>query len=303
MDVGIIKGQIFDSSKKIVIASAQTIWRRLDKMHRNMFDLVIADEVHHYLAPTFIKPLEFFNMKLLQGYTATPTRLDGLNFSNIFDEITYTYDIKQGIDDKFLCELDATRIKTMIDIKDVPKTAGDFNVKHLSTSVNIPQRNELVVTKYNEKSLGRQGIVFCVDIQHAEDMKNMFNNYNIKAESIHSEMSIDERRLINHKYKTGKIQILTNVNILTEGWDYADLGIIMMARPTMSLALYMQMIGRGTRLKSEAFKDRFGVDNCAVLDFVDNVGKHKLVNTWSLDKNKSPAERTFVTSQKRKSLS
>jgi superfamily II DNA or RNA helicase len=302
IDIGIIKGPVFEPDKKIVIASAQTIWRRLDKMDANAFDFVIADEVHHYLAPTFIRPLEFFNMELLQGYTATPTRLDGLNFSNIFDDIVYTYDIKRGIDDKFLCELDAIRIKTMIDIKDVPKTAGDFNSKHLSAKVDTPQRNELVVRKYQEKGLNRQGVVFCVDIDHAVTMRNMFRDFGIEAEAVHSEMPLDERRLINHRFKSGRLQILTNVNILTEGWDYSDLGIIMMARPTMSLALYMQMIGRGTRIKSEAFKTKFGVDHCTILDFVDNVGNHRLINTWTLDNHKKPSERTFVTSQRRNEL-
>ena len=256
MQCGIIKGPRFDIDKRIIIASAQTLWRRLDKMPKDMFDYVIADEVHHYLSKTFLLPLNHFEPELFTGWTATPTRLDGLNFSNIVDGIIHDYPLEDGIKDHWLSEIDAIRVKTNIDLKGVKKQAGDFNNKELSNRVDCRGRNQLIVNRYKEHGRGLQGVCFCVNIEHAENMKYIFNENGISAETIHSKISKEERTRINREFKNGDIQILTNVNVLTEGWDYADIGVLMMARPTMSLSLYMQMIGRASRLKSLKFIEK-----------------------------------------------
>ncbi len=348
--VGIIKGPRFeiDDRYKVVVASAQTIYRRLEKIPVDRFELVIVDEAHHFVAKTFIKPLHYFKPKLMQGYTATPTRLDGLNFSNIFDEIIFTYDIAEAVKDKYLCELDAVRVKTQIDLSSLHKVAGDFNQKELSMSVDIPARNELVVDKYLQYAKDRQAIVFGVDIQHAINLADTFKKRGITAQAVHSELDHETRKAINASFKRGDLEVLTNVEILTEGWDYFDVGAVCMARPTQSLAMYMQMIGRGTRLKSiEFIETEFKINiredavannidyekltytnkgctffkhynsdlfspaeqdfiqkyyykaNCKILDFVDNSGKHALINTWELDKKKHPSKQVFITEANR----
>ena len=301
-DVGIIKAKRFEIDKRIVIASAQTMWRRLDKIDKNEFDLVIADECHHYLAKKFVKPLDYFEFDLMLGFTATPTRLDGLNFSNIVDEIVYDYSIDKAIKEGFLCELKAKRIRTEIDISSVKKVGGDFNKKELDNRVNIPERNRLIVRKYIEYGQGRQGVVYCASIAHAHAVKEEFDKNGISCEVLSSKTDPDERKKINKLFKKGGIKVLTNVNILTEGWDYSDVGLIMMARPTQSLALYMQMIGRGTRLKSKKFIDKYGENNCGVLDFVDNCGNHKLINTWTLERGKRIEERVFLSEKQKQVL-
>lgn len=299
LQVGIIKGTRDERHKKIVVASSQTIWRRLEDMPEDMFDLVIADEVHHYLAKTYIMPLHHFKSKLMVGFTATPYRLDGLNFSNIVDEIVYDYSIEQGIKEGYLCGLDAWRTKTMIDISDVKRVAGDFNQTELSIKLNTEKRNRFIVEKYQEYADKRPGVAFCVDIQHALDLAEMFGRQGIRAAAVHSNMDNHERSQIIDLFKVGKIQVLTNVQILTEGWDYPDVGIILMGRPTQSLALYMQMIGRGTRLKTAGFRERFGRNDCKIVDFVDNVGKHKLINTWTLEKDKPIEDRIFMSEERK----
>jgi len=170
MDVGIVKGTEFTINRRVVIASAQTMWRRLDKIPQDHFDCVMIDEAHHYLAPTFIKPLQYFDYTNSFGFTATPTRLDGLNFSNIMDEIVYEYPIDKAIKEGFLCQLEAHRIATQVDISKVKKVGGDFVQSELSDKVDIPERNKMVVSKYQKYAPFRQGIVFACDIAHAENI-------------------------------------------------------------------------------------------------------------------------------------
>ncbi len=302
LQVGIIKGPVFQADKRIVIGSAQTMWRRLDKMNPDMFDVVMADEVHHYLAPTYIRPLNHFNSKLMLGYTATPTRLDGLNFSNIVDEITFEYPIDKAVQEGYLCKIDAIRVKTDLDISDVKRVGGDFNQKDLSDKVDNPVRNALIVNKFRKHAPKRKGITFCVDIKHAIRMAEIFQEYGINAQPVHSQLDKDTRRRRIAAFRSGSVQVLTNVNILTEGFDESDVGVVMMARPTQSLSLYMQMIGRGTRLKSQEYIEQNGKDEVLVLDFVDNTGNHKLINTWELDKKKKPEDRVFLSEEKREKL-
>lgn len=299
MDVGIVKGKAFDINKKIVIASAQTIWRRLDKIPEDWFECVMADEVHHYLARTYIMPLEHFKSEYMFGYTATPTRLDGLNFSQIVDQITYEYSIENAINDEFLCPLEAYRIKTDIDISKVKKVGGDFNKKELSSVVDIPARNRLIYEKYVQYGQRRQGVAFCASIKHAHNVAKVFSDNGVSSATISNKTDPDERKAINRLYKNGDIQILTNVNILTEGWDYSDVGIVMQARPTQSLALYMQMLGRGTRLKSAEYIEQFNRRDCTILDFVDNTGNHKLVNHWTIEAEKEIEDRVLISEEQK----
>jgi superfamily II DNA or RNA helicase len=226
--------------------------------------------------------------------------------------------------------------------------AGDFNKMELSMSIDIPQRNQLVVDKYLQYANGRQAIVFGVDIEHAEHLAEIFKLNGISALSVHSELDDITRKRINSDFKNKRLMVLTNVELLTEGWDYFDVGAVLMARPTQSLAMYMQMLGRGTRLKSiEFIETEFeisiyedavskGLDfekmiyrtkgctffkhhssdlfneteqafilkyyhkaNCKILDFVDNSGKHALINTWELDKNKDVTKKVFITEENR----
>lgn len=308
LEVGIVKGKRFEINKRIVIASVQTIYRRLDKIPEDYFDCVMADEVHHYVAPTYILPLKHFKCKTSYGFTATPTRLDGLDFGNIMDEIIYNYSLERGIKEGYLCQLDALRIRTNVDLGKIKKIGGDFAIGELSSAVDIPERNALVVQKYIRYAFKRQAIVFCVDIKHAMNVCDEFNkqfkklDFDLKAAVIHSKLDPDTRREISRDFKNGTVEVIVNVNILTEGFDHDDVGAILQVRPTQSLALYMQMIGRGTRLKSEKYKEKFMLASCKIIDFVDNVGSHKLINTWELDKNKKEEDKVFITEEKREEL-
>ena len=300
MQVGIIKGKTFEIDKKIVVASVQTLHNRLDKIDPDTFQLLIIDECHHYISRTYLKTIRHFEPKLLTGWTATPKRLDGLSLSNIFDDIIYEYRIEDGIKDKFLAPIEAFQIKTAADISGVKRTAGDFNIKQLSEKIDSELRNNLIVHKYKEYCSGVQGIAYCVDIDHAYNLRDKFRLNDISCEAVVSDTKrCPNRSEIVAKFKHGKIDILTNVNILTEGFDYSDIGCALMGRPTESETLYVQGIGRITRLKSEEFKQKHGIDRAVVLDFVDNCGKHSLVNAYEMEKGKPIEDRIFIPEKNR----
>jgi len=215
MEVGIVKGPLFEIDKKIVVASVQTLYNRLDKIDPEMFDYIVIDEAHHYLSKSYLASIRHFKPKLLTGWTATPKRLDGLSLSNLFEKIVFEYHIDDGIKDKWLAPIEAYQIKTQVNLKGVKRTAGDFNTKDLSERVDIPERNEMIVEKYNQYSNKEQAIAFCVDIDHSMNLRDKFRDAGISCESISSDpIKCPNRTELVSKFKEGKIQVITNVNIL-----------------------------------------------------------------------------------------
>ena len=300
---GIIKGSRFEIERKIAIASVQTLYNRLDRIDPELFDLVIVDEAHHYVSRTFLATIRHFKPKLRTVWTATPKRLDGLSLSNIAQKIVFEYRIQDGIREGHLSPMQAYQIKTGSNIGSVKKTAGDFNLAQLSVAVDTKERNEKIVDRYMKYSHGMQGIAFCVDIDHAYNLRDIFRENDISCEAVVSDESrCPNRSEIVQSFKNKEIDVLTNVNILTEGFDYSDIGVLMMARPTQSEVLYVQCMGRGTRLKSDAFKQKFGTDICTVLDFVDNTGRHSLINSYELEKDKPIEQRMFLPQKERDRL-
>lgn len=300
--MGVIKAADFYPYGNVVMASAQTIHRRLDKLDPNMFDLIIADECHYSYSVTWRKTIEHFSPTLLLGLTATPHRADGMPLGDIYDEIVFDYGIKEGIENKYLCELDAVRVKTTTSLDSVRTTAGELNQKDLAEEINNPQRNQLVVANYLKYAKGRQAIFFCTDVAHAMDLAVIFNEHGILCKPITGDEDITPDRSQSIKdFKNRKIQVLTNCMVLTHGFDAPNVGCVGMASPTKSLTKYLQCIGRGTRLKDEEFVNKFG-QNCIILDYIDNTSRHNLVNAWELDKEKEPEDRVFITEEKREKL-
>lgn len=300
--MGCIKADIFQPNGSVVMASAQTLYRRLDKLSPTAFDCVVTDEAHLFLSRTFSEPLRYFQPELLIGATASPFRADGVSMGDIYDQITFEYNIGEAIKNEHLCELDGIRIKTNISLDSVRTTAGELNQKDLADEVNCYSRNKLCLDSYLKYAKGRQGIFFCVDIAHCVDLAEVFTEGGVKCAAISSNEEITGDKNINiRKYKEGKIDVLMNVNLLTAGFDHPDTGVIGNACPTKSLTKYLQAVGRGTRRKSAGYVEKFG-QQCAILDFVDNTSRHSLVNAWNLDKGLDPEERVFITAEKREKL-
>jgi superfamily II DNA or RNA helicase len=309
---GIIKADMFKIDSHITIGSLQTIHRRLDRIPADWFDLIIYDECHTAGAKTFKKTLDYFKPKLLLGLTATPYRADGASLADIFDEIVFQYSILHAIKDGYLCELDAIQIRTKISLDSVKTTAGDFNQKELQQKIDTPERNKLIVESYKKYAEGKQNLVFCVDVEHAQNLCKTFVDAGYKAEFVVGDVALTpDRKDVIKRFKNGDTRILINVAVLIAGFDHPGIGCLTIASPTKSKVRYIQQLGRATRTLAgvidelETPEERIEAiklskkPSCIILDVVDVSSKHKLINTWTLDRDKPIEERVFTTGKKK----
>jgi superfamily II DNA or RNA helicase len=269
----------------IVVASVQTLGRqgtpRLARFNPDQFSIVVIDEAHHATADTYRRIVEHMGLlgsdttKLLVGFTATPKRSDGIGLDVIFDEIAFSRTIPEMMQAGYLAPVAGYRVETDVDLSRVKTSMGDFVVSQLSGAVNIESRNALVVKAFRELVPDRKTLVFCVDVAHALDLAAAFNHFGIQAAPVTGDMPSDERAENLAAFSSGRLQVLTNCMVLTEGYDEPAVDGIILARPTKSALLYTQMIGRGTRLHP-------GKTDVTVVDVVDNSSKHRLVTLPSL---------------------
>jgi ATP-dependent helicase IRC3 len=278
-------GENASEDSDVVVASVPTLGRRgtqrLTRFNPDQFSIVVIDEAHHAAADSYrriVEHLGLFNAdtnKLLVGFTATPKRSDGIGLDAIFDEIAFSRSIPEMMDAGYLAPVAGYRVETDVDLSRVKTRMGDFVGSQLSDAINIESRNALVVKAFQDMVPDRKTLVFCVDVAHTLDLAAAFTHYGIPAAPITGDMPADERSESLEAFSAGRIQVLTNCMVLSEGYDEPSVNGIILARPTKSALLYTQMIGRGTRLYP-------GKTDVTVVDVVDNSSKHRLVTLPSL---------------------
>ncbi len=300
----------------VVVASIQTIGSvkeeedgtpifspRLQTLDPNTFDVVMVDECHRSSADTYRNVLKYFGVylseerynnpdRILFGLTATPNRADNKGLNEFFNHITSNRDIRWGIQNKYLTDIEAFRVETTVDISDVKITAGDFNHKQLEKKINTPSRNELVVKKYLEITGGKKALFFTLDIQHAEDLAVELVKQGVDAMAVSSRTPLQKRKEIFEMHKSGKLTALTGANVFLEGYDDPTIEVGCMVRPFRSGLIYRQAVGRVLRpcpapealsAMIAAGKDPGWVKPCAIIiDFVDVSSRHSLVTVPSL---------------------
>ncbi|MBI5508675.1 MAG: DEAD/DEAH box helicase [Deltaproteobacteria bacterium] len=264
----------------VVVASVATLGRsgskRLAALDPSQFNLIVVDEAHHASAESWHRVLHHFGVfaegtrKLVVGFTATPKRTDGAGLETIFEEIVFERDLPTMIAEGYLSPVAAYRVETNVDLSRVRTKMGDFVVSQLSGAVNTEGRNELVVQIQRERLSGRKAVCFCVDVAHALKVAAAFQAAGVAAAAVHGDMPADDRRRALADFREGRVQVLTNCMVLTEGYDEPSIEGIILARPTKSTVLYTQMIGRGTRLHA-------GKQDVTVVDIVDATRDHSLV--------------------------
>lgn len=301
-EIGLIKADKFDIDHQVVMASPQTLYRRLNKLPKDYFDVVVADECDLFGSVTFRQGIEHFTPKLLLGLTATFMRNDNLSLYDIFDEVVFEYTIQKAIKDGYLTKPIAVKVKTSANLDDVHTLAGDFNQQELAVKINTPERNYGIVNKYIEYGQGRQFIAFCTNVEHTIDLCEAFNEKGIDCNYVvgDKELTTDRKGVIT-KFKNEEILGLTNCNILVAGFDHPDVGCMIMAAPTKSKRRFFQQFGRGMRLKTEKFVLQFA-QNVIILDVVDATTKHKLINCDTVDAELSLEEKIFMSDINRQKL-
>ena len=270
--VGIEQGnRRADKDCDVVVASIRSLHegRIGQAMAGRDIGLVIYDECHHAPAEGNTKVLEQLGCfepdwpGTLVGFTATTARGDGVGLEKVFEEIVATRSIAQMIDDGYLVRLRGYRINSGADLRKLTSAKNsDFDAGELGEAIDIQERNALVARSIQELARDRRTLVFCVTVAHARALCRALNGIGVPAGMVHGEMKKDTRATVLKNFREGMFQALTNVGVLTEGFDDPGVSCVAMARPTKSQSLYAQCVGRGTRLAP-------GKTDCLVLDFVD----------------------------------
>jgi len=232
----------------VQIASIQTFNARIDRddFIKPDADLIILDEAHRSVSNSFKNLLREYPHAYLIGLTATPIRNDGRGLGNVYDKIVECSTVRELTEQGYLVP---TRIvaPTLPDLKGLKIAMGDYEKKGLETRMNVPKLIGDIVSHWKKFGEGRPTVVFCTSIKHSKYVSNVFNDNGVPSGHIDGEMGEIEREAVLSDLRNGKIQVLSNCNILQEGWDCPKVSCVIIARPTKSLGLYLQMVGRSLR--------------------------------------------------------
>ena len=270
----------------VVVAAVQTLDRRQTDLGR--IDLVVVDEAHHAVAATWERVLGRFEGAHVLGVTATPERLDGKGLEDVFDVMVEGPDVAQLAEQGYLARCRAFgRLAAVEDLKAIRTRRGDFDRKALSELMLRLPVTEAAVEDYLEKGEGRPAFAFCVGRHHAEVVALAFADAGVPSANLDGGASAGEREAVLEAFAGGEIQLLASCDLLTEGFDAPEAGVAILLRPTKSLALHRQIVGRVLRPKADG-------SSALLLDYSGNLLKHGLPDMavrWSLEgREKTPGE-------------
>ena len=251
--------------------SIQWLMRHYDEIEEEP-GMIVIDEAHHALAKTYKEMWERFPKATFLGLTATPCRLNGKGFTDLFDVLVQSWSVPEFISKGRLATYDFVSIKSdgvtqrLIDTLQKRGADGDYQNKEMDMLLNKKPSIERLYRSLEEYGKDRKGIVYAINICHAQKITKLYQEHGVKAIAIDSKTPATERQQDIEAFKKGDIQVLVNVDIFSEGFDCPDVEFVQLARPTLSLAKYLQMVGRGLRVAK-------GKKNCVI---IDNVGLYRV---------------------------
>ena len=251
--------------------SIQWLMRHYDEIEEEP-GMIVIDEAHHALAKTYKEMWERFPKAKFLGLTATPCRLNGKGFTDLFDVLVQSWSVPEFISKGRLATYDFVSIKSdgmtqrLIDSLQKRGADGDYQNKEMDMLLNKKPSIERLYRSLEEFGKDRKGIVYAINISHAQKITKLYQENGVKAIAIDSKTPAAERQQDIEAFKKGDIQVLVNVDIFSEGFDCPDVEFVQLARPTLSLAKYLQMVGRGLRVAK-------GKKNCVI---IDNVGLYRV---------------------------
>ena len=242
-----------------------------EKTSPDFYDYIIVDEFHHAAAPTYQKLLSYYQPRILLGLTATPERMDGKNILPYFsNRIAAEIRLPEAIDRKLLCPFQYFGVTDTVDLDALKWSAGGYQkseLEHIYTfsGAVADRRADHVVTallKYVTDIDEVKGLGFCVTVDHAEFMCRYFNDHNIPSMCLTGQSSDEERAAAKRRLVSGEVRFIFVVDIYNEGVDIPEVNTVLFLRPTESLTIFLQQLGRGLRLSEDK-------ECLTVLDFID----------------------------------
>jgi superfamily II DNA or RNA helicase len=288
----IAPGRSYHPAHHVQVASVFSVVRRLNRLVNP--DIIITDEAHHcVLGSTWSKVFSAFPKAWRIGVTATPQRLSGESLRDVFDDLILGPSVQDLISLGSLCKYKIYAPKT-IDTSGLHMRAGDFAKNELNAAADKPSITGDAIKEYRKLADKKRAIVFCCSIEHAKHVAQQFKDSGYRALSIDGKMDRYIRKQIVTDYKGGKIDVLTSVDVISEGFDLPAIEVAIMLRPTASLALWIQQSGR-------ALRPYEGKDYAYILDHAGNCQRHGFPDDereWSLDgqvkKNKDEESKIHV---------
>ncbi len=263
-----IRASLPELKDKIDIKTYAYMARHYADVQPDYYNYLVVDEAHHAVAPVLKRVIQYFDTDFTIGLTATDQRPDKKKLETVFGTYSTSLSLKEAMEKEVVAKANVYRIETNIDLSQVRFNGKDYVNADLEKRIRVTSRNELIVSVLEEyftsgEAALRQGVIFCVNVNHANEMAKLLNNAGISAASYTGQTKNPAALMADFKQK--KIRFLCACNMISEGWDYPELGILVMARPTLSKVLYLQQIGRGLR-KTDVKK------NVIVIDVVDEYG-------------------------------
>lgn len=267
--LGMVMAENDEADARIIVATRQTVQneKRLKRlMQTGHFDVVLIDEAHHALADNtygkIVKALQEVNPFVkIAGLTATPKRTDRKALGTVFDEIVYQWLIPDGINGGYLVPVQRVKVSTRVSLSGVRTSRGDYSQTALANVLEAHNWRDLALEAYNEHILktGRKTLAFFPNLAMSKEFADVLNGQGVRAAHVDGNTPKPERTDILKRYTSGELDVVTNMGVLTEGFDAPATGAVLLARPTRSKTLFTQIVGRGLRLYP-------GKDNCLLLD-------------------------------------
>ena len=288
LDVSVIHADfMYRKYCKLQIASVATLANRVKSTNTkslpDSFDLIVIDEAHHATANSWRKILDFYPEAKVLGVTATPVRSNGEGFDDLFDDLVIGVTPKFLIENGYLAKPRIFANPLRFDLSKIKvKSTGDYNEKDLVRSYEQSTTYGDLIKTWRDKADNMRTVVFGINIDHVKKIVDAFNEEGIPAVHLSSDFDTVTRNRTINDFRDGKVKILANVNIVTEGFDLPAIEAVMLVRPTKSLSLYLQMVGRGLRPAE-------GKDRAIILDHADCVAIHGFPEQdriWSLKGSK-----------------
>jgi superfamily II DNA or RNA helicase len=289
-----------DLSAPVQVASVQTLVKRLDKVPPP--DLIIIDEAHHTTAGSWRKIIEAYPGARILGVTATPCRGDGTGLGaeagGVFDDLVMGPQIPELINAGYLVKPIIYAPQQRLDLSSVRTVRGDYDSKQVENLVDKATITGDAVQHYQRLCPGVPAVVFCVSVNHAQHVAEEFRRAGYRAYHVDGTLEDDVRARILNGLGNGTVDVVTSCDLISEGTDIPAIGCAILLRPTQSLGLYLQQVGRALRTSD-------GKSNAIILDHVGNVLTNGLPDEereWSLDgearkKKKKDQEQTIRVDQ------
>ena len=273
---GFIQAGKSASIQPAMVASIQTLARRLDTVPAP--DLVIIDEAHHSVSKSYVQMFAAWPTAKFIGVTATPERLDGKGLGAMFDRMVMGPSVQWLIDNGFLAQPVYYAPREVVDLSQVHTVAGDFDRSEAEEIVDTPRITGDAVTHYVRFCNRQRAVAFCISVAHAQHVADTFNSCGIPSASIDGTLDPEVRKQRVENLTAGKILVLTSCELISEGFDLPAVNAAILLRPTHSLSMHLQQVGR-------ALRPYPGKTNAIILDHVGNCLRHGLAEQerdWDL---------------------